>query len=172
LPEIEAVFGEGVLSPEGCLDRPRLRERIFADPRARRQLEAILHPRILSDVRARLIAEHGIYVILVVPLLVETPEFLALVDRVLVVDCPEALQIERALSRPGMSRALLDAILAAQSTRAQRLAHADDVLDNGGGISALEEAVASLHAHYLAQAVAQGFTLPAQSLHFSMWRES
>jgi dephospho-CoA kinase len=148
LTAIRARFGDGVLAADGTLDRRALRALVFADPDARRDLETITHPRIRALVEARSAAAGGAYQVIVIPLLVESGRRTT-VDRVLVVDCPESLQLERLLRRDGGSREQAEAILAAQATRAQRLAVADDVITNTGDPAAVEAAVAALHRRYL-----------------------
>ncbi len=152
IPAIRAVFGEAFVAPDGSLDRARMRERVFSDPPARRQLEAILHPLISQQAAAA--AEHaeGPYLVFVVPLLVESGRWVDRVDRVLVVDCPEALQIERVQRRNGLPAAQVEAIMATQASRSQRLAVADDVIVNDGQLTAVEAEVDRLHAAYLALA--------------------
>ena len=149
LAEIEFVFGAGVLDAEGALDRRAMRERVFADPDARRKLEAIIHPRVREWLRRRVGRDRGPYCMLAIPLLVENRHEYEWVDRVLLVDAPEALQIERLMRRDGISREAAQRMLDAQSTRAQRLAIADDMIVNDGGESALDAQVAALHAQYL-----------------------
>ncbi len=151
LAEIGAAFGPGVIAGDGSLDRRALRNIVFADADARRRLEAILHPRIRKRVLERLDAfERGgaAYGIAAVPLLVET-DFGALVDRVLVVDCPRATQRRRLMARDGMSGQQADAMIEAQTDRATRLAAADDVVDNGGDEAATRSQVERLHGLYL-----------------------
>lgn len=149
LAEIEFVFGASVLNADGSLDRRAMRERVFADPEARKKLEAILHPRVRAWLRQRIAMDRGPYCLLAIPLLVENwPEY-DWVDRVLVVDAPEALQLERLMRRDGIARATALRMLEAQATRAQRLALADDVIVNDGEAFALDGKVASLHARYL-----------------------
>ncbi|MFN3544124.1 MAG: dephospho-CoA kinase [Thiobacillus sp.] len=148
--EIRTAFGDGVLQADGGLDRGALRRLIFSDANARRQLEAILHPRIRAQVEYTLGALQAPYALIVIPLLVETGSYRDVLDRVLVVDCPEALQIERVIARNGLSRGEVEAILAAQVSRAARLAAADDVIENIGSTDDLQAAVAALHARYLA----------------------
>lgn len=152
LDAIRAAFGESVMQPDGSLDRAALRRRVFVDADARRRLEAILHPRIRRAVGQALAALETPYAIVVIPLLVETQGYRDVLDRVLVIDCPEALQVERVMARNGLSRAEVEAILAAQATRAERLALADDVLPNTAAPDALGAAVDALHARYLALA--------------------
>ncbi|MEZ5458741.1 MAG: dephospho-CoA kinase [Steroidobacteraceae bacterium] len=149
LAAVRARFGDGVLAADGSLDRRALRARVFADPDARRDLEAITHPRIRALVEARSAAAGGRYQVIVIPLLVESGRRTP-VDRVLVVDCPESLQLERLLRRDGGSREQAEAILAAQASRAQRLAVADDVIVNAADPQAVESEVDALHRRYLA----------------------
>ena len=130
--QIVQVFGTEMLEPDGSLSRDRLRERVFAEERSRRQLEGILHPVIQEQVVQRIASSKAAYIILVVPLLFETGGY-RFADRILLVDCPEDLQIERVMRRNGMSRAQVEAIMASQSSRSARLAGADDVLPNDAG---------------------------------------
>lgn len=153
-PALAAVvdaFGTGVLAADGRLDRPRLRERIFGDAEARRRLEAILHPAIRAEMERQSRAAGGSYQVLVIPLLVEGGRR-DHIDRVLVVDVPEATQIERLVRRDGVSRDQADAALRAQASRDARLAFADDVIENTGDVAALETRVAKLHGNYLRRA--------------------
>jgi dephospho-CoA kinase len=147
--EIRKVFGTEVLAASGALDRDKMRARVFADPAAKKALEALLHPMIREESRRLIAGARGPYVILVVPLLIESPGYRSRVDRVLVIDAPEELQVERVRSRSGLSEAQVRAIVAAQATRAQRLAAADDLIENRGTIEALREQVAALHRKYL-----------------------
>lgn len=143
------IFGNTMLDATGAIDRARLRERVFGDPRARRQLEEILHPHIRAEVEAQLADLSAAYCVIVVPLLIET-DFIALVDRVLIVDTEEALQITRTMARNGLPRAAVEAILAAQTDRTARRARADDVITNSGDIAALAPQVDAMHERYLA----------------------
>jgi dephospho-CoA kinase len=129
-------FGAGVLTAEGSLDRAALRRHVFADPGARRELEAILHPRIRALSLARVREGSGPYVVLVVPLLVESGAY-GFVNRVLVVDVPETVQMERLRRRDGSDEASARSMLAAQVDRGTRLAEADDVIRNTGTLDAL-----------------------------------
>lgn len=149
---IRAQFGPEYAGADGGLDRGRMRGLVFQDAAAKMKLEAILHPMIRETSRARVAAARAPYVILVVPLLLETGACLDLARRVLVVDCSEARQVERATRRSGLSAAEVRRIMAAQLPRAERLARADDVLDNDGGMDALRLQVAELHGRYLALA--------------------
>ncbi|HET7931937.1 MAG TPA: dephospho-CoA kinase [Rhodanobacteraceae bacterium] len=149
LAEIEFVFGPDVLNADGTLDRRAMRERVFVDHAARRQLEKIIHPRVRAWLRRRVGMDRGPYCLLAIPLLVENRAQYDWVDRVLLVDAPEAAQTERLLARDGVSREHAAQMLAAQSTRAQRLALADDVIVNDGDERALDAQVKALHARYL-----------------------
>ena len=149
IAEIQRTFGPELIGPSGAMDRKKMRERVFADPAARKKLEGLLHPLIREESGRRIARAQGPYVIHVVPLLVESPDYRSRVHRVLVVDVPEEIQVERVALRNGLSEAEVRAILAAQATRAQRLAAADDVIENRGTIDALREQVAALHRKYL-----------------------
>lgn len=148
LAEIAAEFGADCLDQAGRLQRAVLRERVFADPAARQRLEAILHPRIRAVARERIAAQTAPYGLLVIPLLVETG-MSDLVDRVLVVDAPEAEQIRRVMARDRIDATQAQRILAAQASRRQRLALADEVVENAGDLTELERRVAALHTYYL-----------------------
>ena len=145
---VVARFGEDVLKADGELDRRALRQLIFADPRKRRDLEAILHPLIRADMERRAMQAVGPYVILEIPLLVEGGSR-ERVDRVLVVDADEATQLQRLMARDGENLEGARAILAAQTNRTIRLKAADDVLVNSGTVSELRQAVDRLHQRYL-----------------------
>jgi len=147
LAAVAARFGESVLQPNGALDRRALRERIFADPEARRALEAITHPLIRKALEEQLAALKAPYAIVVIPLLFETG-WQARFDRVLLVDVPEATQKQRLMARDGISSAEAERILETQVSRAQRRAMADDVIDNTGDISQLNARVEALHGTY------------------------
>lgn len=146
LAEVAAAFGEGILL-EGALDRAALRRKIFDDSGARRRLEGILHPRIAAEARRQLAAVDSPYAILVVPLLIESGLF-SDADRVLVIDVPESVQLQRLTARDGVSRADAESALAAQSTRTQRLARADDVIVNTGSLEDLYREIDRLDARY------------------------
>jgi dephospho-CoA kinase len=153
LAAVVARFGAGILTPEGDLDRRALRSLIFGDPARRRELEAILHPLIRDDMH-RLSAEAtGPYVVLSIPLLVES-NARGRWDRILVVDADESLQLARLMSRDAVSEVEARASLAAQASRAERLAAADDVLENFGTVADLRQSVDRLHRHYLELAAA------------------
>ena len=146
---IRARFGDGVLRADGGLDRDAMRARAFDDPHARRALEAILHPMIRAESDRRLGDATGPYAIHVVPLLVESGNA-GRFDRVLVVDCPVQVQIERVQRRSGLGIEQIESRLAAQASREARLAVADDVIDNGGSADALPAQVDALHRRYTA----------------------
>ena len=152
--DIRAAFGDEIMRDDGALDRAALRRRVFADSSERRKLEAILHPRIRRLVEQALSTLDVPYVLIVIPLLVETGGYRDLLDRVLVVDCPEAQQVARVMARSGLARDEVNSILAAQATRAERLAAADDVIVNAASIDSLRADVAALHQRYLAYAAA------------------
>jgi dephospho-CoA kinase len=154
LPKIAAHFGSQVLRKDGSLDRARLRDRVFANPAERQWLESVTHPAIRELTDARCETATGRYVIVAIPLLVET-QGAQRFDRVLVVDCEPELQLARLQARDGMTRAQAERMLAAQATRAQRLGVADDVIRNDGAIAALRDQVEKLHRQYLAAAKAQ-----------------
>jgi dephospho-CoA kinase len=151
LAPIAEAFGAEILAADGALDRAALRERVFADPAARRRLEGILHPMIRARMQAALAADTGPYALLAIPLLVETGQT-TLADRVLVVDAPEALRIARVGRRSGLAPEQVRRIMASQASREARLAAADDVIDNSGDLDALRPRIAGLHAQYLALA--------------------
>jgi len=141
-------FGRSILTPDGHLNRPALRDIVFSDPRARADLEALTHPAIGAAMEARSASAGGPYQILLIPLLVEK-NLGSHVDRVLVVDCDEALQVRRLHQRDGSTPAQAQAILNAQAPRAARLEAADDVIHNDADIRAVRDQVAALHARYL-----------------------
>jgi len=149
MPALVAAFGPGVAAADGAMDRARMRELVFADPQAKQRLEAILHPRIRDAALAAAAAASGPYVMFVVPLLVESGNWRQRVTRILAIDCPEQVQIARVMARNGLAEAQVRAIMATQATRDQRLAAADDVITNDGGIDTLRPQVARLHAEYL-----------------------
>lgn len=152
LAAIVAAFDTGVLDDAGRLDRPAMRQRVFADPAARKMLEAIVHPRVRQWLHERAVAERGPYCLLAIPLLAENIAHYRWVDRVLLVDVSESVQITRLIARDGIDEALARRMLAHQASRAERLALADDVIENDGDESALDAIVADLHQRYLALA--------------------
>ena len=155
LAAITSHFGPEILTEQGLLDRRALRERIFSDPAAKSWLNALLHPIIRSEMLRQCAAVSSPYCLLVVPLLVEN-RLTSLADRVLVIDVDEATQIERTCRRDGVSREQAQAILASQASRSERLAMADDVLDNQSGTTeTIRERILALHETYLAFASQQ-----------------
>lgn len=152
LPAIRAHFGEALIGADGALDRDAMRARVFEDPAERRRLEAILHPMIRAESDRQCAAADAPYVVLVVPLLIESGSYRQRCERIVVVDCDEAVQVARVMSRSGLPRAQVEAIMAAQIPRAERLAAADDVIDNSGDLEHLYRQVDALHARYLALA--------------------
>ncbi|MEJ2346638.1 MAG: dephospho-CoA kinase [Gammaproteobacteria bacterium] len=153
LEEIADRFGADMLTASGHLDRRRMRGLVFGAPEKRRELEAILHPRIRRLMSERIAALHAPYCIVVIPLLVETGQR-ELCDRILVIDVPEPLQAERVQHRDGLSPEEIRAVLDAQATRDERLAAADDVIINDRDRSHLERQVQALHEKYLSLAAA------------------
>lgn len=151
---IRAAFGSSALGADGALDRVKMRKLAFGDIQARKKLEAILHPLIRIESVRRCERVASPYAILVVPLLVEAGVDRSRYARVLVVDCLETQQFERVMGRSGLREKEVRAIVAAQATRAQRLAAADDVIDNSGLPVALESQVSRLNEKYLTLAAA------------------
>mgnify|MGYP000128403474 CR=1 FL=1 len=149
LKAISEHFGESILLTDGSLDRRQLRDKVFADEQARQWLNDLLHPLIRQRMLQQCQETIGPYCILMVPLLFESGRFAGLCQRVLVVDCPEQVQIERVRQRSGLAAEQVVAIMAAQLSRADRLARADDVIDNSGARDSLPAQVAGLHRSYL-----------------------
>ena len=145
---IREKFGEAFINESGGLNRTALRDYVFNHPPARKQLEGIMHGRIRDAVHAALEAASQPYVLLVVPLLIEVGSYRPILSRVLVVDCDEEIQVERAAQRPDMSPESVRAIMAAQTDRKTRLRVADDVIDNNGGFEHLEAEVVRLDRQY------------------------
>ncbi len=148
LAELFKQFGSALRQSDGSLDRRALRGIVFSDPGARRALEALTHPAILRLADARIAQQRGPYQILVNPLLIESGD-LTRYQRILVIDCPEATQLARLRQRDGSSLEVAQAMLAAQSPRAARLARADDVIRNEGELATLSAQVKVLHEQYL-----------------------
>jgi dephospho-CoA kinase len=146
---VETLFGPEFLDESGAMNRKKVRDLVFADPAAKRALEALLHPMIREESARRIAAAGGPYVIHVVPLLIESPDYRSRVDRILVVDCPEETQLARVRARSALAEDEVRAIMRTQSSRAERLAAADDVIDNRGSRDALRKQVAALHKKYL-----------------------
>ena len=154
LSQLASVFGSDILDQEGHLDRAVLRERVFGDDTQRQQLEAILHPLIRSGMHDQLKTIQAPYVIIAIPLLIEKG-WQAEVDRILVVDVDESLQLERTMRRDGVSAKTVRRIMQAQVSRQHRLEAADDILHNDQGRTALREQVEHLHQRYLRLALAR-----------------
>lgn len=148
LAAIAEHFGDQVLQPDGQLNRSALRAQVFADPAQRHWLERLLHPLIAQEVARFLAAATSPYAIMVSPLLIESGQY-RLAQRVLVIDVPEQVQIERTMRRDRLSAEQVQAILAAQTTREERLRHADDVLINDRDLAWMRSEVERLHAYYL-----------------------
>ena len=156
IPAIRAAFGDGVIAADGRMDRAAMRALVFSDPARRKQLEGILHPLIQATVHDELAqlavsdpASRPPYVLVAVPLLVESGHWQHRVDRVLVVDCPEEVQVARVMARSGLADAQVRAIMAAQASRAQRLAVADVVIDNGRALDYTIRQINALHSKLL-----------------------
>lgn len=154
LAAVIAAFGRDVLDADGRLDRRRMRERIFSDRAAQRRLEAILHPAIRNEMERQSREAGGVYQVLVIPLLTEGGRR-GHVDRVLLVDVPEAVQVERLISRDGVTHEQAQAALSAQASRAARLAWADDLVANTGRIDDLRTRIVQLDALYRRLAAAR-----------------
>jgi dephospho-CoA kinase len=150
--EVERQFGKAFVDASGAMDRKRMRDLVFSDAEEKQRLEALLHPMIRAESERRIAAATGPYVIYVVPLLVESAGHRERMARVLVVDCPEALQISRVRQRSMLPEAQVRRIIASQIKRERRLAAADDVIDNSGDLAALHKQVGALHEKYLALA--------------------
>jgi len=159
---IRQAFGAQAITAEGALDRAQMRRLVFADPAARARLEAILHPLIGLECERRIRGGAGTYVIFMVPLLVESGHPRERVHRILVVDCSEPVQLERVIRRDRLARDEVLRIIAAQATRAQRLAAADDVIDNDGDEAALAPQVEALDLRYRAIAAGRAWPWPPQ----------
>lgn len=149
MPLLQQAFGTEVVRADGALNREVMRARVLSDPVARERLNTLLHPLIAEEAQRELAAARSPYVVLMVPLLFESGRFAGLCQRVLVVDCPEQVQIERVRQRSGLAAEQVVAIMAAQLSRADRLARADDVIDNSGARDSLPAQVAGLHRSYL-----------------------
>jgi dephospho-CoA kinase len=145
---IKELFGAEFVTG-GAMDRKRMRDHVFADPQAKRKLEGLLHPLIREESLRRIQAARSPYVVHVVPLLIESPDYRSRVNRVLVVDAPEETRVARVQARSRLAADEVRAIIRSQAPREQRLAAADDVIDNGGTRDALRKQVAALHQKYL-----------------------
>lgn len=153
IPVIREIFGADLIDPSGRLDRDKMRKLVFTDAEARRKLEAILHP-LIANVSMASIAQHtdAPYVVLVVPLLAESPQWLNRCDRVLVIDCELETQISRVMARSNLTREQVLAIIATQASREERKAIANEVIVNESSLEALTQQVRKLHDFYLTMA--------------------
>ena len=150
LRKIATAFGEEAIAPDGSLNRPYMRKKVFSDGAAKRTLEGILHPMIRAEVAARLAANPSVpYQIVMVPLLFETGAYATMIDRSLVIDCDENLQVSRAMARSKLSEPEVRMIMDTQCFREQRLALADDVIDNSGSLENLGRQVREKHEKYI-----------------------
>ena len=149
IPAIRNTFGAAYIDERGALDRARMRRLVFGDDSARHLLEAILHPMIREEILSRVHAATQSYCLLVVPLLFEADGYAKLIDRALAVDCAEQTQLARTMQRSELDEAAVRSIMARQLDRESRLARADDVISNDGGLDALRAQVERLHRQYL-----------------------
>ena len=161
MPAIRDRFGPEYIAGDGGLERTRMRRLVFQDADAKQKLEAILHPLIREETRARIAAAVQPYVVAVVPLLLETGAYREFTDRVLVVDCAEDRQVQRAAQRSGVTEGDVRAIMAAQLPRAERLARADDVLSNDRSLAYLRRQVVQLHGKYVDLARIKSGSVPS-----------
>ncbi len=146
---IRKIFGDRFITADGAMDRAEMRALVFSDAAAKQQLEQILHPLIRLQAKAQVQQlQSAPYIIIVVPLLPESPAFQQLIQRILVVDCEETTQIARVMRRSLLTEAEVRAIIARQTPRAARLKLADDLIHNDGGLDELAAQVAILHEHY------------------------
>ena len=155
IPAIQAQFGGDYLNADGSLNRSAMRQRVFSDPNAKQALENILHPMIRQRVDAEIATRQAQYVMLAVPLLVETGAYRDRVERVVVVDCSEELQLTRTAARSKLSSAEIKSIMATQAARAERLRHANDIILNNGELGSLSIPVAVIDQRLRALATAQ-----------------
>ncbi|MEO7031878.1 MAG: dephospho-CoA kinase [Herbaspirillum sp.] len=146
---IRKIFGADFMTADGAMDRAKMRDKVFTNAAAKRRLESILHPLIVSECQRAARTTVGDYLLFVVPLLIESNQWRNRVERVLVIDCDPAIQVQRVMRRSGLSAAQVQAIIATQASRVDRLAAADDVIVNDGAPEALDEPVERLHALYL-----------------------
>ena len=153
LPHIQSHFGKAFITARGAMDRDAMRKHVFSDPAAKQALERLLHPMIRAEADRRIAAAPGPYVVYVVPLLIETAGSRDRVQRILVVDAPENLQVERVRARSALSDKEIRSIIAQQAAPQARLAAADDVIENSGSLDALRKQVAALDARYRKMAV-------------------
>ena len=153
LPHIQSQFGKAFITAGGAMDRDAMRKHVFSDPAAKQALERLLHPMIRAEADRRIAASTGPYVVYVVPLLIESGGQRDRVSRILVLDAPEDLQLERVRARSGLSDKEIRSIIAQQAARQARLAAADDVIENSGTLDALRKQVAALDARYRKMAI-------------------
>lgn len=159
MADIEAAFGTSVIASDGSLDRAAMRRLVFNDPDVRRRLEAILHPVIRAECDRYIEAARAVevpYLLLVVPLLIESGDYRRRIDRLVVVDCDDETRVRRVMARSGLEREDVLRIMAAQAGRNERLTAADDIIDNSGDADKLAPQVARLHREYLELAAARG----------------
>ncbi|AGG32754.1 Dephospho-CoA kinase [beta proteobacterium CB] len=152
IPMIAEAFGADFINPEGALNRPKMRALVFADPKARQALEKITHPLIQQETtkQAFELAKSGVpYLVFVVPLLIESGSWVKLIDYLVVVDCPEEIQIQRVMHRNNMTRMDVENILKAQTNRKVRLAAANAIIENQGSLDELKSEVLNLHQQLL-----------------------
>jgi dephospho-CoA kinase len=159
IPGLRGLFGPAYFDASGAMDRAKVRATVFADPVAKKNLEALLHPMIRTEAEQRIAASRSAYVVYVIPLLIESGNYRERVQRVAVVDCPEDAQLERVRQRSRLAEDEVRRIIASQASRAQRRAAADDVIDNSSTIDALHKQVRDLHLKYTALARAAGRNL-------------
>jgi dephospho-CoA kinase len=148
MPALSAAFGDEIVAADGALDRDRMRTLAFSSPDAKNRLEAILHPLIRTESRRQISDAKGAYVVLVVPLLIETGSYREIVTRIAVVDCEEQTQISRTMARSGLDESTVRAVMRAQASRSTRLAAADDVIRNENGLEELREQIKALDRLY------------------------
>lgn len=147
--QVRRILGEAFIDAAGAMDRGKVRALVFSDAAAKARLEGVLHPMIRVESERRIAAAGAPYVVHVVPLLVESPDYRRRVSRVLVVDCPPQVQLERVRRRSALAEDEVERIIAAQISREARLDAADDVIDNSGTLDALHKQVRALHPRYL-----------------------
>jgi dephospho-CoA kinase len=155
IPAIQAQFGADFLNADGSLNRAAMRQRVFSDSTAKQTLETVLHPLIRRQVEAQIAVSDAPYVLLAIPLLVETGAYLDHIERVVVVDCNESLQLARTVARSSLAPSEVKAIMATQVSRVERLRHADDIILNNGELSSLSIPVAVIDQRLRALATAQ-----------------
>jgi dephospho-CoA kinase len=149
MPAIKEAFGNGMQQADGALDRAAMRQLVFTDSHARTRLEAILHPMIRAECAGQLNRANSPYALLVVPLLIESEAYRTRCNRILVVDCPPEIQLQRVIARSALSELEARRIMAAQTSRETRLAAASEVIDNSGDAATLQPRIDALHRHYL-----------------------